>query len=40
MVYVGSDDDNIYAFSDTTHPAQPTARPDPATLRPTLGLGH
>ena len=40
IVYVGSWDDSVYAFSDTSDPAQAPARPDPATLRPTLGLGH
>jgi outer membrane protein assembly factor BamB len=38
VVYVGSDDNNIYAFK-MTNPAEAPARPDPATLRPNLGLG-
>jgi outer membrane protein assembly factor BamB len=38
-VYVGSGDHNFYAFSNTANPALAPERPDPATLRPTLGLG-
>jgi hypothetical protein len=39
MVYVGSWDGNIYAFSTATTPAQSPGPPDPATLRPNPGLG-
>ena len=39
VLYVGSDDNHIYAFSETNNSAQAPGRPDPATLRPNLGLG-
>jgi hypothetical protein len=39
VLYVGSDDNHIYAFSETNNSAQAPGRPDPATPRPNLGLG-
>jgi len=37
VVYVGSYDDNLYAYDLAAGPIAPP-RPDPATLRPNYGL--
>jgi len=38
MLFVGSEDNNVYAFSLPNNPVRAPERPDPATLRPNPNL--